>query len=105
MKKVVIVSGGANGLGLELVEILHKNGYFVCNIDKDDKALQKIAVKFSNNYKSFCGNIADEKFVIVTIKEINQLVTLLLCLIMQALLFSNSRQNILCKMWIYVLRV
>ena len=53
MKKVVVVGGGANGLGLELVEILHKNGYFVCNIDKDEKALQKISVKFSNNYKSF----------------------------------------------------
>lgn len=73
MKKVVVVSGGANGLGLELVEILHKNGYFVCNIDKDEKALQKISVKFSNNYKSFCGNIVDEKFVIATIKEINSI--------------------------------
>ena len=39
MNKVVIVSGGANGLGLELVKVFNKNGYFVCNIDKDEKAV------------------------------------------------------------------
>lgn len=73
MKKVVIVSGGANGLGLELVEILHKNGYFVCNIDKDEKALNSMKNKFSANYKSFCGNVADEKFVISSIEVISEI--------------------------------
>ncbi len=38
MNNIVIISGGANGLGLELVKVLHKEGYFVCNIDKDGKA-------------------------------------------------------------------
>lgn len=73
MKKIAIVSGGANGLGLELVKILHVKGYFVCNIDKDTKALKDIETYFSNNYKSFIGNISDEKFIKSTIKEISKL--------------------------------
>ena len=35
MKKVIIVTGGANGLGLELVKQGLDRGLFVCNIDKD----------------------------------------------------------------------
>lgn len=71
MKNIVIVSGGANGLGLELVKILHCKGYYVCNIDKDEKALKNMEMNFSNNYKSFLGNVADEKFIISTVKEIS----------------------------------
>ena len=73
MNNIVIVSGGANGLGLELVKILHSKGYFVCNIDKDEKALNSMKNNFSNNYKSFLGNVADEKFIITTINEISKL--------------------------------
>ena len=73
MKEIVIISGGANGLGLEFVKILHNKGYFVCNIDNDEKALIQIENNFSSNYKSFLGNVADEKFVIKTIKEIEKL--------------------------------
>ena len=73
MKNIAIVSGGANGLGLELVKILHSKGYFVCNIDKDEKALNNMECSFPNNYKSFLGNVADEKFIISTIREISKL--------------------------------
>ena len=73
MNNIVIISGGANGLGLELVKVLHKEGYFVCNIDKDEKALKIVDKTFSTNYKSFLGNVADESFVISTIKEISKL--------------------------------
>lgn len=73
MNNIVIISGGANGLGLELVKILHGKGYFVCNIDKDEKTLEKLKKSFSNNYKSFCGNIADEKFIISAMKEIRDM--------------------------------
>ena len=73
MKNIAIVSGGANGLGFELVKILHTKGYFVCNIDKDEKTLKSIENIFSNNYKSFLGNVADEKFIISTIKDISKL--------------------------------
>ncbi len=73
MKNITIVSGGANGLGLELVKILHNKGYFVCNIDKDEKALKSMFHNLYNNYKSFLGNVADEKYIISTIKEISKL--------------------------------
>lgn len=70
MKDIVIISGGANGLGLELVKLFHKQGFFVCNIDKDEKALNKI--KITDNYLSFYGNVSDEKFIIKSVKEISK---------------------------------
>lgn len=70
MKNIAIISGGASGLGLELVKIMHNKGYFVCNLDKDQQALDKIDKQFPSNYKSFLGNIADENFVKSTIQEI-----------------------------------
>ena len=73
MKNVAIVSGGANGLGLELVKILHKEGYYVCNIDKDKKALNGLDNYFSDNYKSFLGNVADEKFIVSVVEEISKI--------------------------------
>lgn len=73
MNKVVIVSGGANGLGLELVKVFNKNGYFVCNIDKDEKAVKKTEKQFKENYKAYIGDVSDEKFVIKTFKDIAKL--------------------------------
>lgn len=70
MKDIVIVSGGANGLGLELVKQLLEKNYFVCNIDFDATALDRIGREFSENYKSFCGDISDESFVQITVEEI-----------------------------------
>ena len=70
MKSIVIVSGGANGLGLELVKVLHDKGYFVCNIDKDKTSLNKIEKQFNDNYKSYLGDVSDEKFIVATIKDI-----------------------------------
>lgn len=72
MESVVIVSGGANGLGLELVRVLHKNGYFVCNIDRDVEALKKLEFEFKSNYKAFSGDVSDGDFVIETINEISK---------------------------------
>ena len=41
---IAIITGGASGLGIELVKQFWEKGYFVCNIDRD-------AEKFKN-YKS-----------------------------------------------------
>ena len=73
MKSVVIVSGGANGLGLELVKILNNQGYFVCNIDNDKQSLSMVDKTFNNNYKSYLGDVADEKFIIDTINDISKI--------------------------------
>ncbi len=72
MNKTVIVTGGANGLGLELAKVLSANDFEVCIIDNDEKALAKIAKKFKQTFKLFNGNVADEKFVAKTVKEITK---------------------------------
>ena len=73
MKEIVVVSGGANGLGLELVKILHKNGFYVCNLDKNADALKRVDGLFDDNYKSFLGDVSDETFVINSINKIGKL--------------------------------
>ena len=65
--------GGGNGLGLELVRILHREGYYVCNIDQDKRALEKVDKLFNENYKSYCGNVADEKFIISAVNNISKI--------------------------------
>ncbi len=81
MKAIVVITGGANGLGLELTKVFSVKGYFVCVIDKGEKGLAKLN-KAINNIKTFLGDVSDEKFVIKTIKEINkigQISTLINC--------------------------
>ena len=34
-KEIVIITGGASGLGLELVKQFIEKNYLVCNIDRD----------------------------------------------------------------------
>ena len=84
MKKIVIISGGANGLGLELVKLLTSSGYFVCNLDKDKKALDKLNKQNLSNYKTFCGDVSDENFVKETIKYIYKNIGNVFCLINNA---------------------
>lgn len=75
--EVIIVTGGANGLGKELTkEAIKLDKYFICNIDWDKKALEKIDLEFlkiSKNYRSFYGDISDENFVKATISEISNI--------------------------------
>lgn len=76
MKDIVIVTGGASGLGYELVKYLIEKKYFVCNIDRNQTKLEEMKNIFSINYKSFCGEISDEKFVAETIHSIKELGTI-----------------------------
>ena len=66
MKDIVIVTGGSNGLGYELVKQLIEKDYFVCNIDFDDSK----KLEFTDNYKVYTGDISDEEFVVNTINDI-----------------------------------
>lgn len=72
-KKIIIITGGANGLGLELVRQSIEKGLFVCNIDKDCEKMENLDNTYKDNYRGFVGDISDEKFVINTIKEISDL--------------------------------
>ena len=52
-KKIIIITGGANGLGYELVEEAIKNNLFVCNIDRDSQKMILLSEKFKENYMGF----------------------------------------------------
>lgn len=71
--KIIIISGGASGLGLELVKQSIKKGLFVCNIDRDFEKMKILSNTYKENYKGFIGDISDEEFIVNTIKEISNL--------------------------------
>ena len=71
--KIIIITGGASGLGLELVKQTIKKGLFVCNIDRDFKKMETLNDTYKENYKGFIGDISDEEFIVNTIKEISNL--------------------------------
>ena len=71
--KIIIITGGANGLGKELVKEALNKGLFVCNIDRDIDNMNVMSQEFKENYKGFIGDISDEKFVTETIKSISNI--------------------------------
>ncbi|MCL2383354.1 MAG: SDR family oxidoreductase [Oscillospiraceae bacterium] len=73
MKNIIIITGGANGLGLELVKQLIQQDYIICNIDFDKEKMELLNQEFEENYISFVGDISDEKFVSQTVLEIQKL--------------------------------
>lgn len=72
-EEIVIITGGANGLGLELVKKFIQKNYFVCGIDKDVEKMKDLDNTYFDNYKGFLGDISDENFVKKTINEIANL--------------------------------
>ena len=70
---IVIITGGASGLGLELVKQFIEKNYFVCNIDRNFEKMKALYNKYNDNYKGFIGDISDSEFVKNTIAEISKL--------------------------------
>lgn len=70
-KEIIIITGGASGLGLELVKQSIEKGLFVCNIDKDHEKMCVLNDIYSENYIGFIGDISDEEFVKNTINQAN----------------------------------
>jgi len=73
MNDIIIVTGGASGLGFELVKQSLEKGLVICNIDKDIEKMRKLEKDFKENYKGFCGDISDEKFITNAINEIKNM--------------------------------
>ena len=73
MNKVIIITGGANGLGRELVKGSLKLGLYVCNIDCDIEGMNKMSQEYRENYKGFIGDVSDEKFIKETIETISKI--------------------------------
>ncbi len=72
-KEIVIITGGASGLGLELVKQFIEKNYLVCNIDRDYERMQILDNAYKDNYKGFIGDISDSAFVKNVINEISNL--------------------------------
>lgn len=68
-KEIVIITGGANGLGLELVKQLIEKDYFVCNIDRDFEKMKILDNIYKENYEGFTGDVSDSEFVKDTIRH------------------------------------
>lgn len=71
-KEVVIITGGASGLGLELVKQFIEKDYFVCNIDRNTEKMKMLDNTYNNNYRGFIGDISDSVFVKDIIDEISR---------------------------------
>ena len=72
-KEMIIITGGASGLGLELVKQSIARGLFVCNIDWNLSKMKELEKNYKENYKGFVGDISDESFIKNTITEISKL--------------------------------
>lgn len=72
-KDIIIITGGANGLGLALVKKSIEKGLFVCNIDRDVTKMNELNSIYIDNYKGFIGDISDEEFIRNTVSEISKL--------------------------------
>lgn len=72
-KDIIIITGGASGLGYELIKQSLTKGLFVCNIDRDEEKMKELSNIYQDNYKGFVGDISDEEFVKNTVKEIANL--------------------------------
>lgn len=70
---IVIITGGASGLGLELVKQFIFKNYFVCNIDRDIEKMKTLDDIYKENYKGFIGDISDSIFVKEVIEEISKI--------------------------------
>lgn len=73
MNKVIIITGGAKGLGRELVKESLNRGLYVCNIDCDIEGMNKMSQEYRENYKGFIGDVSDEKFIKETIETISKI--------------------------------
>ena len=72
-KEIVIITGGASGLGLELVKQFIQKDYLVCNIDRNFEKMKVLTNTYKDNYKGFTGDISDDKFVKSVTNEISNL--------------------------------
>lgn len=69
---VVVVTGGARGIGKGIVDYLHKQGMQVVIADIDAEAGVKTAAQYVDNISFFTTDVADENSVRDLISEIDQ---------------------------------
>lgn len=73
MDKILIITGGTSGLGLELIRDAISRGYYVCNLARNKEKMAKLDSEFTDNYKGFIGDVTDDEFIKNSIAEISKL--------------------------------
>lgn len=73
MNDIIIITGGASGLGAELVKQSLERGLFVCNIDRNTQRMNELNLEYKENYKGFIGDVSDEEFIIGVMHEISKI--------------------------------
>ena len=87
-KKVMIITGGSAGLGLELVIQGLSRGYFVCNLGRNPEKMAALDEEFVGcAYRGFVGDVADEAFVAGAVAEAAKIGHI-------AYLFNNAQKSV-----------
>ena len=73
MNRILIITGGSSGLGLEIVKEAIEKGFYVCNLARNKEKMAELDSIFKENYKGFIGDVSDELFVQESINEISKL--------------------------------
>ena len=63
MKNVSIVTGGASGLGKEVVRLLVQKGENVCIIARDITKIKNTVNEIGGDVQYFAGDVSDESFI------------------------------------------
>lgn len=61
MKKYIGITGAAGGIGETFCEEYIKKGFFVVGIDSDEEKLQKLKIKFKDNFEYIVCNVTRKK--------------------------------------------
>jgi len=87
-RKVMIVTGGSAGLGLELVRCGLDAGYFVCSLGRNPEKMAALDAEFAGrDYMGLVGDVADEAFVAKAVAEVAQIGQI-------AILFNNAQKSV-----------
>ena len=71
-KKIIVVTGGSSGLGLEIVRDAHRRGFFVCNLSLSEEKMARLRAEFPDNFLGVAGDLTDPDFVQSAVSRIAQ---------------------------------
>ena len=87
-RKVMIVTGGSAGLGLELVRRGLDAGFYVCNLGRNPEKMAALDEEFTGrDYCGFVGDVADERFVAEAVAKASEIGQI-------AFLFNNAQKSV-----------
>lgn len=73
MEKIMIITGGTSGLGLEIIKNAINKGYYVCNLARNKQKMEELDIEFKDNYRGFVGDVTDSEFVRESIDKIKSI--------------------------------